>query len=248
LFNMAGEVVGINSQIYSRTGGFMGISFAIPIDMAIDVKDQLVRTGRVERGKIGVLVQDVGQQLADSFGLDRPHGAIVSQVEAGGPAEKAGVRPGDIVLAVDGHPIDQSGQLSAYVSRLKPGSHAVLEIWRDKARRQITCDIVELKDGRVVPTSATPGERGGKLGLAVRPLSAAERQAGHLAGGVLVLEARGPALDAGVRPGDVIVGVNGARVDSPADLAAKVDGAQRSVALLVSREGATLFIPVRIGG
>lgn len=248
LFNMAGEVVGINSQIYSRTGGFMGISFAIPIDMAIDVKEQLVKNGRIERGKIGVLVQDVGQQLADSFGLDRPRGAIVSQVEAGGPAAAAGVRSGDIILAVDSQVIERSGQLSAYVSRVKPGGRVVLEVWRDRASRRLTVDIVELKEGRVVAADEGGGKRDSKLGLALRPLSPGEQRAAGLKGGLLVEDARGPALEAGVRPGDVIIGVNGERIATVEELASQVGKSGRSVALLVSRQGTTIFIPVRVRG
>jgi serine protease Do len=248
LFNMAGEVVGINSQIYSRTGGFMGISFAIPIDMAIDVKDQLVATGRVQRGKIGVLVQDVGQQLADSFGLDRPHGAIVSQVESGGPAAAAGLRAGDVILSVDGQAIERSGQLSAYVSRVKPGGHVVLEVWRDRALKKFTVETVELKEGRVVAKDTGESGRDGKLGLALRPLTTAEQRATGLKNGLLVEDARGPALEAGVRPGDVVLGINGERISSIDELAAQVGKSKRSVALLISRDGTTIFIPVRIGG
>jgi serine protease Do len=248
LFNMAGEVVGINSQIYSRTGGFMGISFAIPIDIAIGVKEQLVKTGRVQRGRIGVVIQDVGQQLADSFGLDRPRGALVSQVEAGAPGARAGIKPGDVILAVNGAPIERSGQLSAAISQLKPGSRAELEVWRDKASRKLEVEVAELTEGRTA-RAAGPDERpGGKLGLSVRPLSPQEKRAAGLDGGLLVEDVEGPALEAGLRPGDVILGANGERVATVDELESLVEKSTRSVALLVNRAGTTIFVPLKVGG
>jgi serine protease Do len=246
LFNMAGEVVGINSQIYSRTGGFMGISFAIPIDIAIGVKEQLVKTGRVQRGRIGVLIQDVGQQLADSFGIDRPRGALVSQVEKDGPSAKAGLKPGDVILAVNGQLIERSGQLSAVISQLKPGTRAELDVWRDHASRKITVEIAELKEGKLARNDGDDGKSGAKLGLTVRPLSLAERRASGLDGGLLVEEAEGPALQAGLRPGDVIVGANGQKVASLEELAGLVDKSKQSIALLVNREGTTIFVPLKL--
>lgn len=249
LFNMAGEVVGINSQIYSRTGGFMGISFAIPIDIAINVKDQLLKSGRVQRGRIGVLIQDVGQQLADSFGLDRPRGALVSQVENAGPAAKAGLKPGDVILGVNGQPIERSGQLSALISQLHPGAHAELEVWRDKASRKMQVDIVELNEGRVARTAGDDNHRGSaKLGLALRPLSAAEKRAAGVDAGLIVEDVDGAAAAADVRAGDIILGANGQRVSSVAELEAQLEKSRRSVALLVNRGGTTIFIPVKIGG
>ena len=246
LFNMAGEVVGINSQIYSRTGGFMGISFAIPIDIAIGVKDQLVKTGRVQRGRIGVLIQEVGQQLADSFGIDRPRGALVSQVENNGPSAKAGLKPGDVILAVNGQLIERSGQLSSIISQLKPGTKAELEVWRDRASRKIDVEIAELKEGKLARNDGDDGKPGAKLGLTVRPLTLAERRASGLDGGLLVEDAAGPALQAGLRPGDVIVGANGEHVTSLAELEGLVEKSKRSVALLVNREGTTIFVPLKL--
>src|SRR2546429_5530895 len=130
VFNMAGEVVGINSQIFSRTGGYMGVSFAIPIDVARNVEDQLIKTGRVVRGRIGVTIQDVNAQLAESFGLDRPRGALVSSVEKDGPAAKAGLQPGDVILAVNGKPIERYGELSGNIAAMKPGTDAAVDVWR----------------------------------------------------------------------------------------------------------------------
>jgi len=248
LFNMAGEVVGINSQIYSRTGGFMGISFAIPIDIAIGVKDQLVKTGHVQRGRIGVLVQEVGQQLADSFGLDRPRGAIVAQVEAGGPAAKAGIKSGDVILAVDGRPIEHSGQLSAVISQIRPGSKVELEIWRERASRKISVDVGEFKDAQVAQNERAESGHGARLGLAVRPLTPAEKRAAGIDGGLLVEDVDGPAAEADVRPGDVIVGANGQRVATLGELEAQAAKSKRSIALLVNRGGTTIFIPLKLGG
>ncbi len=248
LFNMAGEVVGINSQIFSRTGGFMGISFAIPIDIAIGVKDQIVKTGHVQRGRIGVLVQEVGQQLADSFGLDRPRGAIVALVEAGSPAAKAGLKSGDVILAVGSQAVERSGQLSAIISQLKPGAHATLEIWRDRASRKVEIEIGEAKEGAVASTERGESPQGGRLGLSVRPLTPQERRAAGLDGGLLVEDAAGPALEAGLQPGDVIVGANGQKVATREDLEAQVGKSKRSIALLVNRSGTTIFVPIKIGG
>jgi serine protease Do len=248
LFNMAGEVVGINSQIYSRTGGFMGISFAIPIDIAIGVKDQLVKTGHVQRGRIGVVIQDVGQQLADSFGLDRPRGALVSQVENGAPGAKAGLKPGDVILAVNGTPIERSAELSNAISRLQPGAHAELEVWHDRASRKVEVSIEELKEGKVARADAGEQHGSGKLGLALRPLSPQERRAEGLDSGLKIEEVDGPALQAGLRPGDVIIGANGHKLTSVDELEQLVDKSKRSIALLVSRDGTTIFVPIRLGG
>ena len=250
LFNMAGEVIGINSQIYSRTGGFMGISFAIPIDVANNVREQLVKTGRVQRGRIGVQIQELNQQLADSFGLDRPRGALVADVLDGAPAEKAGVRAGDVILGVNGRAIERSGDVSATIAGLKPGTKATLEVWRDRKSQEIEVEIAELDEGRVARVNAQGGAGGGnaQLGLTLRPLSPQERRLANLDGGLLVEEAEGPAAEAGLRAGDVILGANGQRVASVDDLEKIIGRAKRSIALQVVRNGTTLFVPLRIGG
>ncbi len=250
LFNMAGEVVGINSQIYSRTGGFMGISFAIPIDVAVNVEEQLIKTGHVERGRIGVVIQDVNQQLADSFGLDRPHGALVSQVEEGAPGAKAGLKAGDVILSVNGRSIEHSNQLPTIIAAFKPGTTVTLEIWRDRASRKVPVQIAELKEGRVKTSATGPGERSGseRLGLTLRSLSSQEKRAAGLDSGLLVEEVDGPALRAGVQQGDVIVGVNNQPVNSIDQLERVVGKSAQSVALLISRDGATLFVPLKLGG
>jgi serine protease Do len=148
LFNLQGEVVGINSMIYTGTGGYQGISFAIPIDIALDVKDQLVRNGHVTRGRIGVTIQDVNAQLAESFGLDRPHGALVSSVEKDGPAAKAGVQPGDVIVGVEGRTVDLSTELPGVIAHLHPGSTATLDIVRNGKSKKIAVKIAELKEPR----------------------------------------------------------------------------------------------------
>ena len=244
LFNLAGEVVGINSQIYSRTGGYMGLSFAIPIDLVVYVKDQLLATGKVRRGRIGVTIQEVDQQLADSFGLDRPHGALVSGVEDGSPADKAGVVAGDVITGLEGVAIDRSSELPARVSRLKPGSTATLEVWRDRARRSVKLTIGEFDEPAAKVATAGKQARGGRLGLAVRGLTADERKARQVSGGVLVEEVAGPAAEAGLEPGDIVLGVNGRRINAPEQLRdAATSG--KPVALLVQRGDTQLFVALR---
>jgi len=247
LFNMQGEVVGINSQIYSRTGGYQGVSFAIPIEVAVDVKNQLVATGRVERGRIGVAIQEVNQALADSFELPRPRGALVSEVVRGGPAADAGLEPGDVILAVDGKAIERSSELPPRIAAIKPGTQATLTVWRDKSEKSVRIKVGELEDEPVVAARGSPGdETPGKLGLAVRPLTGAERERLETAGRLVVEDAEGPAALAGVERGDVILAVNGAKVGSLGEFRKAVESAGPTVALLVQRANAQLYLPVRV--
>ncbi len=247
LFNLQGEVVGINSQIYSRTGGYEGVSFAIPIDVAINVKDQLVTTGHVQRGRIGVVIQEVNQALADSFKLARPRGALVSQVEDGGPGDDAGLKPGDVILAVDGNAIERSSELPPLIAAIKPGKQATLTVWRDKSERSIRIKVGELTDEPAVARNSTPGDTDtGKLGLAVRPLTEAERQQLQTTGRLVVEDADGPAAMAGVERGDVILAVNGAPVASVGAFRKAVDVSGATVALLIQRDKAQIFVPVRV--
>ncbi len=210
LFNLRGEVVGINSQIYSRTGGFMGLSFAIPADVALDVQKQLKEKGRVARGRIGVVIQEVTRDLATSFGLDRARGALVNQVEKGSPAEKAGIETTDIITAFDGKPVDSSSDLPRIVGSTRPGSKAGMELWRKGATREVTVTVGELPEDRVATREKgkpKPTEQAAnRLGLVVADMSAEQRRELKLNGGVAVEDVRANSR-ADVRPGDVITAV-----------------------------------------
>ncbi|MGH8223727.1 MAG: DegQ family serine endoprotease [Woeseiaceae bacterium] len=247
LFNLRGEVIGINSQIYSRTGGYQGVSFAIPIDVAMNVKTQLVSSGRVQRGRIGVTIQDVNQALADSFRLPRPRGALVSQVEEDGPADDAGLKPGDVILAVDGKDIERSSELPAVIAGIKPGKQVTLTIWRDKSERKMRIKVGELEDEPAVALRDPQGDaETGKLGLAVRPLTGTERQQLQTSGRLVVEESDGPAAIAGVQPGDVLIAVNGMQVATVGEFRTAVNASGATVALLIQRGNAQIFVPVRI--
>src|SRR5712691_3338702 len=210
LFNMRGEVVGINSQIYSRTGGFMGLSFAIPIDVAMEVQNQLRQFGRVSRGRIGVVIQEVSKELAESFGLPRPAGALVNSVEKGGPAEKGGVETGDIILKFDGKPVSTSNELPRIVGSTKPGSKASIEVWRKGVTREIIVTVGELPEDRIASRSERrgkpPEQAANRLGFAVVDLTAEQKRDLKLRGGVMVEEVRNNRR-ADVRSGDVITAV-----------------------------------------
>ena len=249
LFNLSGEVVGINSQIYSQSGGYMGLSFAIPIDVANEVRQQLVSTGKVQRGRIGVEIRPVTAAFADSFGLDRPRGALVQSVEKDGPAEKAGIKTGDIILTVNGHSIERDAELPGIISGVKPGTDVQLEVWRDRSVHKVTARVVPLKD-EATEVAATQGGKPGAdtasaLGLTVRPLQPAEREQAQTEGTLVVEDADGPAAAAGVRQGDIILGVNGTRVKTVADLQAAAKKSGKTVALLIEREDRQIFIPLK---
>jgi serine protease Do len=247
LFNIDGQVIGINAQIYSRTGGYMGMSFAVPIDLALSVKDQLLKTGKVARSRIGVSVQDINQQLAQSFGLAAPHGALVSKVEPQSPGDKAGLKAGDVITSVDGHDIDHSYDLPAVIAQLPPGTQAHLGIWHDKRAGEVTVKTVVLDDTPAQAARASTEDGGGKLGLALRLLQPSEQQELHTKGRLLVEEVTGPALAAGLQAGDVVLGVNGAGVATVADLKREVARAGHTVALLIQREDAEIYFPIDLG-
>jgi len=255
LFNLRGEVVGINSQIYSRTGGFMGLSFAIPIDVANDIAQQLRTVGKVSRGRIGVVIQPVTKELADGFGLPRAQGALVNSVEKGGPADKAGVEAGDVILRFDGKPVNSSEDLPRIVGATKPGSKASMQVWRNKQSRETHVVVAEMQDDRAArqarrgggkPPAAAPSQ----YGLALAELNETQRGELKISGGVLVENAQGAATRAGIRRGDVILAVNNQDVKSVEQFNQMMGQFEkgRIVALLVRRGANSLYIPFRVDG
>ena len=247
LFNLNGEVIGINSQIFSRTGGFMGMSFAIPIDLALNVKDQLLHSGKVSRSRIGVAVQEVNQQLAHTFGLSRPHGALISAVEPKSPGEKSGMKPGDVITSVNGREIEHSSDLPSIIAVLPPGSEAHIGVWHDHKATMLNVRTILLDDEPTQAAKAESDDDGGKLGLAVRPLDADEQHELRTRGHLVVEDVTGPALAAGVQSGDVLLGVNGTVINTVAELKREVARAGHSVALLIQREDAQIYVPVDMG-
>lgn len=252
LFNMRGEVVGINSQIYSRTGGFMGLSFAIPIDVANDIAQQLRTSGKVTRGRIGVVIQPVTKELADGFGLPKPQGALVNSVEKGGPADKAGIEAGDVILRFDGKPVAASEDLPRVVGATRPGAKVTMQLWRNKSSREVQVVVAEMPDER----AARQARRGGKppaaspsqYGLTLSELSESQRGELKVVGGILVENAQGAAARAGIRRGDVILAVNNQDVKTVEQfnqMMGQFDKG-RIVALLVRRGTNSLYIPFRI--
>jgi serine protease Do len=248
LFNGRGEVVGMNSQIYSRSGGYQGVSFAIPIDVAVRVKDQIVATGKVQHARLGVTVQEVNQALADSFKLDRPEGALVASVEKGSPAEKAGLQPGDVIRRANGQPIVASGDLPAIVSLSNPGERLQLEVWRQGRKVDLNAQLAAATEK---VAKAEPREQssaaGGKLGLALRPLQEAEKRQSGIKEGLLVEDVSGAAARAGVEPGDVVLAINGTPAKSVEQARSAIAKSDKSVALLIQRGEDKIFVPVRIG-
>jgi serine protease Do len=251
LFNMSGEVIGINSQIYSRTGGYMGLSFAIPIDVAKKVEKDLLENGKVSRGKLGVGIQSVDQALAKSFRLDEPAGVIINGVEAGGPADKAGVLPGDIVLKFAGKEVGRPNDLPALVAGTKPGTQAELELWRKGERKTLKVTVGELPEEQTTVASkrapAAGGAKGDAAGLAVRPMTPEERHATKSEGGLMVEKAHGPAARAGIQPGDIIVRVNDKPVHKSEELREAIAASGEVVALLVQRDTKRVYIAVTPG-
>ncbi len=248
LFNTRGEVVGINSQIFSRTGGYQGLSFAIPIEVANKVKDQIVATGKASHARLGVMVQEVNQTLADSFKLDKPEGALVSNVDPGSAADKAGLKPGDVIRKVNGQLIVASGDLPAVIGQAVPGEKITIEIWRQGQHEELSAKLGDAGDKVMLVAKADDGIGKGKLGLALRALQPQERRdAGVHGGGLLIEQAAGAAALAGVQPGDVLLAVNGTPVSSIEQVRAVVATANKSVALLIQRDGNKIFVPVHIG-
>ena len=247
LINASGQVVGINSQIYSRSGGYQGVSFAIPIELAAKIKDQIVATGKVRHAQLGVAVQEVNQAFAESFNLDKPEGALVASVSKGSPAEKAGLQAGDVIRQVDGQPIVASGDLPAWVGQAQPGQQAKLSVWRQGKPLELTATLGDASDKAVKQARNDDAVGKGQLGLSLRPLDPQERRAAGLNEGLIIEQARGPAAAAGVQPGDVLLAINGAPIKDITQVRAAMAKAGKSVALLIERDGDKIFVPVRLG-
>ena len=246
LFNMAGEVIGINSQIYSRSGGYQGLSFAIPIDLAMRIEQQLVTGGKVQRGRLGVAIQEVNQSLADSFGLKKPAGALVSSVEKESPAAKAGLESGDVILTINGKEITSSGELPAIVSGMAPGESAKLQVWRNGNAREIDVKVGQFSEEKVA-SAEQPEAAKGRLGVVVRPLTPEEQRRAEVNGGVVVQDVAGAAAKAGIKAGDIVLSVNGERITSTEQLRDLVTKAGKRIAVLVERGDSRIFIPVDLG-
>ncbi|EIJ45454.1 periplasmic trypsin-like serine endoprotease [Herbaspirillum sp. GW103] len=245
LFDLNGQVIGINSQIYSQTGGFQGLSFSIPIDVAMKVEQQLVTHGKVTRGRLGVSVQDLNQALSESFGMKKAEGALISSVEKGSPADKAGLQAGDVILSFDGHAINHSVDLPTLVADTAPGSNKPMQVMRGGKVMTLNVTVGEMKQAK---NEAKPGKSDdqGRLGLSVRPLTKDEQA--QLGGqkGLLVEDASGPAAIAGIESGDVILALNGSPVSSVAQLRKLASEAGKNVALLVERGDEKIFVPLTL--
>lgn len=245
LFNARGEVIGVNSQIYSQTGGYMGLSFSIPINVAMNVENQILQHGKVTRGRLGVMIQEVNQALADSFGLKQPRGALVSAVEKGSPAERAGLEPGDVIVRLGDREIKGSNDLPALVADIKPGTAVKLGIIRKGEAKDMTVTVGEMKSDKLAKAGDGAVEKG-RLGLAVRALSRDEQHQVGTSGGLLVEDVTGPAARAGIQPGDVVISINGVSVKTPEQLKGLAQKAGKHVALLIQRDSNTIFIPLNL--
>jgi serine protease Do len=247
LFDANGNVVGINAQIYSHSGGYEGVSFAIPINLAVQVKDQIVKTGKVTHARLGVEVQTPDQSLADSFKMKAPNGALVAKVEPDSAAAKAGLKVGDVILEFNGNPIVDAGQLSARVGAAAPGDKASLQVWRDGKATTMNVTIGSATPVEVAGTADAKASPQSRLGLALRPLNPEERQQAGVSGGLVVEDAQGRAAEAGIQPGDVVLSVDGTPVQSVAQLRKMVQEHDKQVALLIQRGENRLFVPVTLG-
>jgi serine protease Do len=251
LFNMNGEVIGINSQIYSRSGGFMGLSFAIPIDVAMEVTDQLRSKGRVTRGWLGILIQEVTAELAESFGMEKPQGALVAKLLPDGPAQKAGIQVGDVIVEFDGKPVEESSMLPRLVGRSKVGEAATVKVIRNGRPLTLRVKIAELpKDEEIkLGRDDTEDQSDNPLGIVVEDLNAEQRKQLDVTGGIVVRKVgSGPGQRAGLRRGDVILKLNNKDVKSVSAFAKQVEALPRnkSVPILVQRGRSTLFLALKL--
>jgi serine protease Do len=250
LLNLRGEVVGINSAIYSRTGGYMGVSFAIPIEVALDVSRQLQTTGKVTRGRLGVQIQSLTPELAKSFGLNNTNGVLVALVEPRSPAEKAGLQPGDVILTFDGKPVSDASELPRAVAATKPGTSVTVEIWRGGAKRQVKATLGEFPSENVAQQQSPETRKSSnRLGLTVRELAPPQRKALGIEYGVIVEAITNPGPNMQVQRGDIIIAVNNVYFKSLDEFNRIVQKQPPGsiVALLVRRGDAALYIPVRVG-
>jgi serine protease Do len=252
LLNLEGEVVGINSMIYSRTGGYMGVSFAIPIEEAMDVSKQLREHGKVTRGRLGIGIQPVTKELAQSFKLDSPDGVVVVQVEPNSPAEKAGLQVGDVILSYNGKKIDEANLLPRLVGATKPGQQAKLDVWRKGERQTLTATVGEMPSATERQAAARPPAEGtpSGLGLSVRELAPEERKKLGVEFGVVVTDvSQATAARTPIRRGDVIVAVNQARFKSVEEFNKLLKEQQKgaTVALLVRRGEGAIYVPMEVG-
>jgi serine protease Do len=248
LFNARGEVVGINSQIYSRTGGYQGVSFAIPMETALKVKDQIVATGKASHARLGVTIQDVNQTLAESFHLDKPQGALISSVQPDGPADKAGLRVGDVIQQLNGKDVIASGDLPALIGQSLPGEKVQLGIWRKGHAQELKAQLGDANEKDSTVAIADAADSKGRLGLALRSLEPQEQRQAGVTGGLVVEDLQqGPAALAGVQKGDVLLAVNGVPVKDVAQVQAALAGSKKSLALLIQRDGNQIFVPVKLG-
>jgi serine protease Do len=246
LFDSTGAVVGINSQIYSNSGGYQGVAFAIPINLAVQVKDQLVATGKVMHGRLGVEVQNLDQSLADSFGVKTPEGALVSKVEPRSAAAEAGLRSGDVIVKFDDTVIADAGQLSTCVNMTVPGTRATLSIIRHGEPMAITARIGSATELAARGNAGEPASDS-SLGLTLRPLTPDERDQADAPGGLVVESAQGRAAQAGIQPGDLVLSVNGTPVRNVEQLRDLVHSHDKQVALLIQRGDGRIFVPIAMG-
>ncbi len=244
LFDANGRVIGINSQIYSRNGGFQGLAFAIPINVALNIKDQIVSNGKVEHARLGVTLQDLNQGLAESFGLKSPDGAIVSGVAPGSAAAKAQLKAGDVITKIDGEAVRTSGDVSSRIGLSKPGQKVKLSVWRDKSNVDVEVALGAADRGARQAATEAPK---GRLGLALRPLSDAEKRQLQTENGLVVEDASGPAARAGIQAGDVVLSMNGKPVESVEQMRATLDQKPPRVALLIQRDSQRMFVPIELG-
>ena len=249
LFNTDGEVIGINSQIYSRTGGYMGLSFAIPIDVAINVADQLKKNGKVIRGWLGVAIQEITEDLSESFGMKDTRGALIAMVEKDSPAERGGILPGDVILKFNKNPLDSTSDLPKFVGTTKPLSEVPVEILRKGKKITLSIKVGEMpNEEMMVAGKKGPAKEVNRIGLSLRELTTEDRKKINGRNGLLVLEVKGPSIASGIRTGDVILALNNSAVQSIASFNQDIRKIPKgkTIALLIYRNGDTLYIPVKV--